>query len=101
MFGMAELQQRIGGRSVSDDAMEALPECYPLIYSAAFLCNTSPAFSEIVDDDEPTSYQAMGEEEENNALDEANALMMFDRGDDESQRPQGVFLPFYIDFLMN
>ncbi|XP_010317466.2 uncharacterized protein [Solanum lycopersicum] len=75
--------QRIGGRSVSDDAMEAFAECYPLRDSAAYQYKTSPAFSETVDDDDLTSDDEMNEEEKNDALDEANALMMFDRGDDE------------------
>ena len=81
--------------------MDAFTECYPLRDSAAYQYQTSPPFSETVDDDDLTFDGEMDEEEENDALDEANALMMFDRGDDESQRPQGVFLPFYIDFLMN
>ena len=63
--------------------MDAFTECYPLRDSAAYKYKTSPAFSEIVDDDDLTFDGEMDEEEENDALDEANALMMFDRGDDE------------------
>ena len=63
--------------------MEAFAECYPLRDSAAYQYKTSPAFSETVDDDDLTSDDEMNEEEKNDALDEANALMMFDRGDDE------------------
>ncbi|TMW81017.1 hypothetical protein EJD97_012785 [Solanum chilense] len=79
----AKLVDRIGGRSVTDDAMDALAECYPLRDSASYLCKTSPTFLETADGDELTSDEAMDDEEENDALDEANALMMFDRGDDE------------------
>ena len=40
-------------------------------------------FWETVDDDDLTSDEEIVEEEENDALDEVNALMMFDRSDDE------------------
>ena len=83
MFGMAELQLRIGGRPVTYDAKEALVECYQFIDSAAYLCKTSLAFLEPVDD-EPTAIEAMDDEKEDDALDEVTALMMFDRGYDES-----------------
>ena len=57
--------------------MDALAEYYPLRDSAAYLCKTSPIFLETADGDELTYDEAMDDEEENDALDEANALMMF------------------------
>ncbi|TMW82017.1 hypothetical protein EJD97_007038 [Solanum chilense] len=75
--------QRIGGRSVGDDAMDAFAECYPLRDSAAYQYKTSPAFSKTVDDDDLISDEEMDLEEENDALDVANAIRMFDRGDNE------------------
>ncbi|KAH0646412.1 hypothetical protein KY284_034296 [Solanum tuberosum] len=79
MFGMAELQLRIGGRPVTDDEMETLADRYPLIESAAFMCRSGLAFMEPLDDD-----KAM-DDEQDDAVDEgANALMVFDGGDDEA-----------------
>uniref|UniRef100_M1DYX5 Putative plant transposon protein domain-containing protein n=1 Tax=Solanum tuberosum TaxID=4113 RepID=M1DYX5_SOLTU len=77
MFGMAELQLRIGDRPVTDEKMVTMAERYPLTESAAFLCRTGPAFLEPLDDDEVTADEAMENEE-------ANALMVFDHGDDEA-----------------
>ncbi|KAH0754315.1 hypothetical protein KY290_024585 [Solanum tuberosum] len=51
MFGMAELQLRIGGRPFTDAEMETMAERYPLTESATFLCRTGPAFLEPLDDD--------------------------------------------------
>lgn len=59
--------------------MEALVELYPLINSASYLCKTAPTFSELVDDDE-----AMDDEEVGYTVEEAKALMVFNRGDDEA-----------------
>ncbi|KAH0729888.1 hypothetical protein KY289_001076 [Solanum tuberosum] len=73
MFGMAELQLRISGRRVTDAEMETMAERYPLTESATFLCRTGPAFLEPLDD-----------EEDNVVDEEANALMVFDHGDDEA-----------------
>ncbi|KAH0689616.1 hypothetical protein KY289_016974 [Solanum tuberosum] len=87
IFGMAELQLRIGGRPVTDAEMETMAERYPLSESAAFLCKTGPAFVEPLDDDEPTADEAMDDaddaDEAADAADEANAFMVFDGGDDE------------------
>ncbi|KAG5615025.1 hypothetical protein H5410_014849 [Solanum commersonii] len=44
LFGMAELQLRIGGRLVTDDEMETLVDRYSLIGSATFLCKYGPLF---------------------------------------------------------
>uniref|UniRef100_M1DBA7 Uncharacterized protein n=1 Tax=Solanum tuberosum TaxID=4113 RepID=M1DBA7_SOLTU len=85
MFGMAELQLRIGGRPVTDAEMETMAEHYPLTESATFLCRTSPAFFEPLDDDEATADEAMDDDEEDDAVDEeANALMVFDHDDGEA-----------------
>uniref|UniRef100_M1DXH1 Putative plant transposon protein domain-containing protein n=1 Tax=Solanum tuberosum TaxID=4113 RepID=M1DXH1_SOLTU len=84
MFGMAELQPRIGGRSVTNEEMETMAECYPLTESAIFLCRTGPAFLEPLDDDEATDDEAMDDEEDDVVDEEANALMVFDRNDDEA-----------------
>ncbi|KAG5581078.1 hypothetical protein H5410_051705 [Solanum commersonii] len=63
MFGMVELQLRIGGCLVIDDEIK-MGERYPLIESVAFLCRTGPAFLESLDDDEATADEAMDDEEE-------------------------------------
>ncbi|KAH0661654.1 hypothetical protein KY284_026585 [Solanum tuberosum] len=84
MFSMADLQLWIGGRPIIDDEMETMAERYPLTESAAFLCRTGPAFLEPLDDDEATIDEAMNDEEDDVVGEEANALMVFDRGDDEA-----------------
>uniref|UniRef100_M1DFB8 Putative plant transposon protein domain-containing protein n=1 Tax=Solanum tuberosum TaxID=4113 RepID=M1DFB8_SOLTU len=84
MFGMVELQLRIGGRPVTNAQMVTMAERYPLIESAAFLCRTGPAFLEPLDDDEVSVDEAMGDEDEDAADKEANALMVFADGDDEA-----------------
>ncbi|KAH0633351.1 hypothetical protein KY284_036137 [Solanum tuberosum] len=84
MFGMAELQLRIGGRPVTDVEMAIMAERYSLTESAAFYCKTGPAFLEPLDDDEATADEAVVEEEEDAADEEANALMVFDSGYDEA-----------------
>ncbi|KAH0633352.1 hypothetical protein KY284_036140 [Solanum tuberosum] len=84
MFGMAELKLRIGGSPVTDVEIATMAERYSLTESAAFLCRTGPAFLEPLDDDEATADEAKVEEEEDVADEEANALMVFDGGDDEA-----------------
>ncbi|KAK4717796.1 hypothetical protein R3W88_016134 [Solanum pinnatisectum] len=84
MFGMEKLQLRIGGRLVTDDEIETLADRYPLIESAAFLCRSGYAFLEPLDDDEATADEAMNDEEDDVVDEEANALMVFDGGDDQS-----------------
>uniref|UniRef100_M1DVE2 Uncharacterized protein n=1 Tax=Solanum tuberosum TaxID=4113 RepID=M1DVE2_SOLTU len=84
MFGMAELQLRIGGCPVTDAEMETIAERYPLIESATFLCRTGPTFLEPLDDDEATADETVDEEEDDAVDQEANALMVFDRDDDEA-----------------
>ncbi|KAH0644731.1 hypothetical protein KY284_032615 [Solanum tuberosum] len=84
MFGMAELQLRIGGHPVTDEEMETLADRYLLIESAAFLCRSGPAFMETLDDDEVTADEAMDDEEDDAGDEEVNALMVFDGGDDEA-----------------
>uniref|UniRef100_M1DTF3 Putative plant transposon protein domain-containing protein n=1 Tax=Solanum tuberosum TaxID=4113 RepID=M1DTF3_SOLTU len=84
MFGMAELQLRIGGSPVTDAEMETMAERYPLSESAAFLCKTGPAFLEPLDDEEATADEAMDDEEDDVVDEETNALMVFDGGDDEA-----------------
>ncbi|KAH0669773.1 hypothetical protein KY285_023928 [Solanum tuberosum] len=86
MFGMAELQQRIGRRPLTDEEMETMAESYPLTKSEAFLCRTSPAFLETLDDDEATADEAMDDEDDDAVDEETNALMVFDHGD---MRPRG------------
>ncbi|KAH0754601.1 hypothetical protein KY290_024871 [Solanum tuberosum] len=84
MFGMVELQLRIGGRPVTNAEMATREERYPLIESAAFLCRTGPAFFEPLDDDEASADEAMGDDDEDAADEEANALMVFADGDNEA-----------------
>ncbi|KAG5592453.1 hypothetical protein H5410_042967 [Solanum commersonii] len=79
MFGMAELQLQIGGRSVTDDEMETLADYYPLIDSAVFLCKSGPAFMEPLDDDDATTDEEMDDDDDDDnddKVDEANALMI-------------------------
>uniref|UniRef100_M1E149 Putative plant transposon protein domain-containing protein n=1 Tax=Solanum tuberosum TaxID=4113 RepID=M1E149_SOLTU len=84
MFGMEELHLQIGGHPVTDAEMETMAERYPLTESASFLCRTGPAFLEPLDDDEAIADEAMDDEEDNAVDEEANALMVFDHGDDEA-----------------
>lgn len=44
MFGIAEMQLRIGGRPVTDEKMEELAKQYPLIESIIHMCRTITAF---------------------------------------------------------
>ncbi|KAH0764860.1 hypothetical protein KY285_000731 [Solanum tuberosum] len=55
IFGMAELQLRIGGLLVTKDEMATLAECYPLKDSALCMCRMDPAFQEPIDDDDSTT----------------------------------------------
>ncbi|KAH0764788.1 hypothetical protein KY285_000659 [Solanum tuberosum] len=84
MFGMAELHLRIGGCPVPDEEIETLADGYPLIESAAFLCRSSPTFLEPLDNDEATADEAMEDKEDDVVDEEANVLMVFDRGDDKA-----------------
>ncbi|KAH0754611.1 hypothetical protein KY290_024881 [Solanum tuberosum] len=84
MFGMAELQLRIGGGHVTDDEMETMEERYPLTESAAFLCKTIPAFLDPMDDDKATVDKVMDDEEDDVVDEKANVLMVFDGNDDEA-----------------
>uniref|UniRef100_M1DFL8 Putative plant transposon protein domain-containing protein n=1 Tax=Solanum tuberosum TaxID=4113 RepID=M1DFL8_SOLTU len=85
MFGMAELQLRIGGRPITDAEMETVAEHYPLSESATFLCKTGHTFLEPLDDDEAMADEAMdGDEEDDIVESEANALMVFDGGNDKA-----------------
>uniref|UniRef100_M1D8E9 Uncharacterized protein n=1 Tax=Solanum tuberosum TaxID=4113 RepID=M1D8E9_SOLTU len=84
MFGMAELQLRIGGHPVTDAEMETMAERYPLTESAAFLCRTGPAFLEPLDNNEATADEAMDDEDDDVVDAEANALMVFDHDDDQA-----------------
>ncbi|KAG5630615.1 hypothetical protein H5410_002332 [Solanum commersonii] len=51
MFGMAELQLRIGGHPMTEDEMETLVEHYSLSDSAMYICRMGPVFQEPIDDD--------------------------------------------------
>ncbi|KAG5614643.1 hypothetical protein H5410_014467 [Solanum commersonii] len=64
MLGMAELQLRIRGCSVTDEEMETLADRYSLIENATFLCRSGPTFMEPLDDDEATVNKTRDEEEE-------------------------------------
>lgn len=84
MFGMAKLLLRICGRPVISDKIEALADHYRLVDSATSMCKTGLAFSEHMDDDEPTTDEAMEDVEDDDLVDELNALMVFDCGDNEA-----------------
>ncbi|KAH0675425.1 hypothetical protein KY285_023226 [Solanum tuberosum] len=79
MFGMAELQFRIGVRPVTDEEIETLADRYPLTETATFLCRSGPAFMEPLDD-----YEAMDDDEADAVDEDVNALMVFGHGDDEA-----------------
>ncbi|KAG5606869.1 hypothetical protein H5410_028361 [Solanum commersonii] len=68
MFGMAELQLRIGGCPVTNVEIETMVERYPLSESADFLCKTGPTFSKPLDDDEATADEKIDDEEENDVV---------------------------------
>ncbi|KAG5594766.1 hypothetical protein H5410_035998 [Solanum commersonii] len=70
MFGMAELQLRIGGRPITDEEMETMAKRYLLTESIAFLCRTGPAFLEPLDNDEATADEAMDDEEDDDVDEE-------------------------------
>ncbi|KAG5630289.1 hypothetical protein H5410_002006 [Solanum commersonii] len=50
IFGMAELQLRLGGRLVTKDEMATLAKCYPLTDSGLYMCRMGPSFQEPIDD---------------------------------------------------
>ncbi|KAH0658002.1 hypothetical protein KY289_026750 [Solanum tuberosum] len=86
MFGMEELQLRIGGHPITEAEMETLAYHYPLTDSAAFLCRIGPAFQEPLDDDEATADEGMDDDEDDDGVnDDANALMVFDGGRDDDE----------------
>ncbi|KAH0636304.1 hypothetical protein KY290_036732 [Solanum tuberosum] len=64
MYGMAELQLQIGGRSVTKEDMATLTKCYPLTDSAIFMCRMGPAFQEPIDDDDATEDEDDKSEED-------------------------------------
>lgn len=64
MFGMAELQLRIGGRSVTENEMETLAERYHLTDSAMYMCWMGLAFQEPIDDDDATADEEYGSKED-------------------------------------
>uniref|UniRef100_M1DUF4 Uncharacterized protein n=1 Tax=Solanum tuberosum TaxID=4113 RepID=M1DUF4_SOLTU len=64
MFGMVELQLRIGGRQVTEDEMATLVEPYPLTDSAMYMCRMGPAFQEPIDDDATDDEEDGSEEDE-------------------------------------
>ncbi|KAH0654362.1 hypothetical protein KY289_032040 [Solanum tuberosum] len=78
MFGMVELQLRIGVRPVMDNEMETLAERYPLTESATYICRIGPAFQKPLDDDEE-----MDDDEDDVVDEDANVLMVFDGGRDD------------------
>lgn len=61
-----------------------MAECYPLIDSAAYLCKTSLTFSDLADDNKPTTHKAIDIAEEENIVDETNAILVFDHGGDDA-----------------
>ncbi|KAG5610716.1 hypothetical protein H5410_021997 [Solanum commersonii] len=64
MFGMTELQLRIGGGSVTEDEMATLAERYPLTDSAMYMCRIGPSFQEPIDDDDSTADEEDGSNED-------------------------------------
>uniref|UniRef100_M1DNN6 Uncharacterized protein n=1 Tax=Solanum tuberosum TaxID=4113 RepID=M1DNN6_SOLTU len=55
MFGMAELQQQIGGYPVAENKMGTLAKHCPLKNSTMYMCQMGPAFQEPIDDDDDTA----------------------------------------------
>ncbi|KAG5590026.1 hypothetical protein H5410_040540 [Solanum commersonii] len=64
LFGMAELQLRIGGRLMIEDEMATLAEHYPLTDSVMYLFRMGPAFQEPIDDDDAIADAEDGSDEE-------------------------------------
>ncbi|KAG5610679.1 hypothetical protein H5410_021960 [Solanum commersonii] len=74
MFGMADLQLRIRGRPITDDEMETLADCYPLIDSAAFLYKSRPTFFKLVDDDEAIANEDIDGDDDDDDDDDDDAV---------------------------
>ncbi|KAG5619694.1 hypothetical protein H5410_004912 [Solanum commersonii] len=64
MFGMAELQLRIGDRQVTEDEMAALVERCPLTNSVMYMCQIGPGFEEPIDGDDATTDEEDGSTED-------------------------------------
>ena len=88
LYGMTQLQLRIGGRPATQDELTALEVRYPMTESAMFMCREGPAFQEPLDDDEPTIEEVMDDDVD----DTATALMAVDTGegsgDDSEERDE-------------
>ncbi|WMV41274.1 hypothetical protein MTR67_034659 [Solanum verrucosum] len=95
LFGMAELQLRIGGRPVTEDEMATLAEHYPLTDSAMYLCRIGPAFQEPIDDDDDTADEENGSDED--ASDDTGP----GDGDTDATDGDGVAVSMSMDFATN
>uniref|UniRef100_M1DZV0 Uncharacterized protein n=1 Tax=Solanum tuberosum TaxID=4113 RepID=M1DZV0_SOLTU len=60
MYGMVELQLRIGGHPVTEEMMVTWVERYPLRDSTMYMCRMGPAFQEPIDDDDTTADEEDG-----------------------------------------
>ncbi|KAG5572091.1 hypothetical protein H5410_061857 [Solanum commersonii] len=86
---MAELQLRIGGRSVTENEMETLAERYHLTDSAMYMCWMGLAFQEPIDDDDATADEEYGSKEDE--LDDTGLRDDdTDAGDGDEERKRGV-----------
>uniref|UniRef100_M1DV00 Uncharacterized protein n=1 Tax=Solanum tuberosum TaxID=4113 RepID=M1DV00_SOLTU len=95
LFGMAELQLRIGGRLVTEDKMATVAEHYPLTDSAMYLCRMGPAFQEPIDDDDATADEEDGSDED--ASDDTGP----GNGDTDASDGDGVAASMSMDFATN
>ncbi|KAG5595767.1 hypothetical protein H5410_036999 [Solanum commersonii] len=64
MYGMAELQLRIGSHSVTEDELETLAERYLLTDSVMYMCWIGLVFQEPIDDYDATTDEDDGPEED-------------------------------------
>ncbi|KAH0679801.1 hypothetical protein KY284_020886 [Solanum tuberosum] len=96
MFGMDELQLRIGSRSVTEDEKAKLAESYPLTDSAMYICRMGPDFQEPIDDDD----DATADEEDGLDEDESAATSS---GDDDADAGDvdGNAASMAVDFATN
>ncbi|WMV40894.1 hypothetical protein MTR67_034279 [Solanum verrucosum] len=69
MFGMTDLQLRVGGRPVSENEMATLAERYPLTDIAMYLCRMGPAFQEPIDDDDDATVAEVDDSNEDASYD--------------------------------
>ncbi|MCD9639438.1 hypothetical protein HAX54_023989 [Datura stramonium] len=88
MYGIFELQLKIGGRPTTTEEMAELEKRYSLTKSAMMMYKVEPAFEEPLDDDEPTVMTDVidnDEEEEDDATIDSLQVDNVDGQDDDDE----------------